>query len=283
MPVTSDVDESAFASEESVDSGAVDGEATGRPDAPALPINELFTSLQGEGRLAGVPSTFVRTSGCNLRCWFCDSYHTSWEPTGAWRSVDAILDAVESRGPDHVVLTGGEPLIHDASLDLLRELADRGYHTTVETNGTVVPDAPVDLVSVSPKLASSTPTPDREPTGGDASGETGGTGDGNWAERHEERRIDRDVLATLADEFDCQFKFVVTGEADLPEITSLLADVRDRAETPIPDDAVLLMPEGQTRDRLAETRTAVAELALEHGYRYTPRLHVDLWNDAPET
>jgi 7-carboxy-7-deazaguanine synthase len=289
MPVTSDIDESTFAGEESVDSGAVNGEATddgavdtesaGRPDGPALPINELFTSLQGEGTLAGVPSTFVRTSGCNLRCWFCDSYHTSWEPTGAWRSVDAVLDAVASRDPDHVVLTGGEPLIHDASLDLLRRLADRGYHTTVETNGTVVPDAPVDLVSVSPKLASSTPTPDREPTGGDASV----TGAGNWAARHEERRIDRDVLATLADEFDCQFKFVVTGESDLPEIASLVADVRDRAETTIADEAVLLMPEGQTRDQLAETRTEVAELALAYGYRYTPRLHVDLWNDAPET
>lgn len=292
MPVSSEVDESVFAGEASDGSEATDtgdsGESAGRPDGPALPINELFTSLQGEGTLAGVPSTFVRTSGCNLRCWFCDSYHTSWEPTGAWRSVDAVLDAVEARDPDHVVLTGGEPLIHDASLDLLRDLADRGYHTTVETNGTVVPDAPVDLVSVSPKLASSTPTPDRDPTGAgdDESTEQAGdgvVGAGNWEARHEERRIDRDVLATLADDFDCQFKFVVTGESDLPEITSLLADVRDRAETPIPDDAVLLMPEGQTRERLAETRTTVAELALEHGYRYTPRLHVDLWNDAPET
>ena len=265
MPVTSDIDESAFA-----------GESESRDaDAPALPINELFTSLQGEGTLAGVPSTFVRTSGCNLRCWFCDSYHTSWEPTGAWHTVDAIVSAVESRDPDHVVLTGGEPLIHDASLDLLRELTARGYHTTVETNGTVVPDAPVDLVSVSPKLASSTPTPERDPTGDDEAG--------NWETRHEERRIDHDVLATLADDFDCQFKFVVTGGDDLPEIESLLAEVRDRAETTIPDDAVLLMPEGQTREQLAETRTAVAELALAYGYRYTPRLHVDLWNDAPET
>jgi 7-carboxy-7-deazaguanine synthase len=277
MPVTSEVDESTFAGAEDADTETGRGEESPeRPDGPALPINELFTSLQGEGTLAGVPSTFVRTSGCNLRCWFCDSYHTSWEPTGAWRSVDAVLDAVESRAPDHVVLTGGEPLIHDASLDLLRRLTDRGYHTTVETNGTVVPDAPVDLVSVSPKLASSTPTPDRDPTGEDDEA-------GNWESRHEARRIDRDVLATLADEFDCQFKFVVTGESDLPEVESLVADVRDRAETTIHDDAVLLMPEGQTREQLAETRTAVAELALEYGYRYTPRLHVDLWNDAPET
>jgi 7-carboxy-7-deazaguanine synthase len=256
MPVASDVEEPA------------DGD---RPDGPALPINELFASLQGEGRLAGVPSTFVRTSGCNLRCWFCDSYHTSWEPTGAWRSVEDVLAAVADRDPDHVVLTGGEPLVHDASTDLLRALADRGYHTTVETNGTFVPEAPVDLVSVSPKLASSTPTPERDPAG-----------DGEWAERHEARRIDREVLATLATDFDCQFKFVVTGPDDVPEIRSLVADLRDRG-APVADTDVLLMPEGQTREDLARTRSTVADLALEHGYRYTPRLHVDLWNDAPGT
>ncbi len=96
------------------------------------PINELFCSLQGEGQLSGVPSVFIRTSGCNLRCWFCDSYHTSWEPTGDWYGVDDLVPAVEEYNADHVVLTGGEPLVHEQSVDLLTELADRGYHITVE-------------------------------------------------------------------------------------------------------------------------------------------------------
>ncbi len=239
----------------------------------ALPINELFYSLQGEGRLAGVPSVFVRTSGCNLRCWFCDSYHTSWEPTHAWLDVDAIIEEIEQyEAADHVVLTGGEPMIHDASETLLERLNDRGYHTTVETNGTIYRDVPIDLASISPKLASSTPTPERDPAG-----------DGEWADRHEADRIDLNALASLIDAYGFQLKFVVTDAEDMPEICDLLAELRAATTRTIADEDVLLMPEGATRDRLAETRTRVAELAMEHGFRYTPRLHVDLWNDAPET
>ncbi|WP_420182043.1 7-carboxy-7-deazaguanine synthase QueE [Haloarcula sp. KBTZ06] len=237
-----------------------------------LPINELFQSLQGEGRLAGVPSVFVRTSGCNLRCWFCDSYHTSWEPTHDWFTVDDVLAAIEEYDADHVVLTGGEPLIHDSSADLLERLADRGYHTTVETNGTVVPDAPIDLASISPKLASSTPTADRDPDG-----------DGEWADRHEERRLDVPTLAELVETYDTQLKFVVTGREDMAEIECLVERLRDATSARVCDDDVLLMPEGQTRDQLEATRETVADLALEYGYRYTPRLHVDLWNDEPGT
>ncbi|MFT4947094.1 MAG: 7-carboxy-7-deazaguanine synthase [Natronomonas sp.] len=242
------------------------------PDEPALPINELFVSLQGEGTLAGVPSVFVRTSGCNLRCWFCDSYHTSWEPTGGWLTIDEIVEEVDSFDAEHVVLTGGEPMIHDEAVDLLEELAAGGYHTTVETNGTIHHDAPLDLASISPKLASSTPTADLDPKG-----------DGEWADRHEDRRIDLDALATMVEEYDHQLKFVVTGREDMSEIESLLDGLRERSTTEISDTDVLLMPEGTTREALAETRTTVAELAQEFGYRYTPRLHVDLWNDEPGT
>ncbi|AEH37297.1 7-carboxy-7-deazaguanine synthase QueE [Halopiger xanaduensis] len=262
MPVSDSVDDRA----------ATDGEATGASDEPSLPINELFESLQGEGTLAGVPSVFVRTSGCNLRCWFCDSYHTSWEPTHATMSLEEIVAEVESYDAGHVVLTGGEPLLHEESVELLERLSERGYHTTVETNGTIYRDAPIDLASVSPKLESSTPTPDRDPKG-----------EGEWAEKHEDARIDLEALAALVEAYDSQLKFVVTDDEDMPEILDLLGELRGVADVPIRDGDVLLMPEGATRERLAETRTRVADLAMEYGFRYTPRLHVDLWNDAPET
>ncbi|GAB3031159.1 7-carboxy-7-deazaguanine synthase QueE [Natronobiforma cellulositropha] len=264
-------------------SDAVDGEhppSTAGDAEDALPINELFSSLQGEGRLVGVPSVFVRTSGCNLRCWFCDSYHTSWEPTHAFVDIETILERVERFDADHVVLTGGEPLIHDRATTLLERLDERGYHTTVETNGTVYREAPIDLVSISPKLASSTPTPERPPSGGEAL-----TADERavWTDRHERDRIDLEALSALLESYESQLKFVVTDETDLEEILTLLADLRGVTAVPIPDHEVLLMPEGATRTALADTRETVAELALECGFRYTPRLHVDLWNDAPET
>ena len=258
MPVASNIDE--FTQENEVEGGG-------------LPINELFCSLQGEGKLSGIPSVFVRTSACNLRCWFCDSYHTSWEPTGAWLSIDDIVDEILSyEQADHVVFTGGEPMIHEESVALLDELADYGYHTTVETNGTIYRDAAIDLASISPKLASSTPTAERDPKG-----------DGEWADRHDQRRIDMDALSALVDSYDSQLKFVVTGRDDMAEIESLIERVREATSTTVPDENVLLMPEGMTQEELDAKRNDIAELAMEYGYRYTPRLHVNLWNDAPGT
>ena len=258
MPVASDVDGLSQESETTND---------------GLPINEVFYSLQGEGTLAGVPSVFIRTSGCNLRCWFCDSYNTSWEPSGAWLDIESIVNEVRSyEQANHVVLTGGEPLIHEESVQLLDELSDYGYHTTVETNGTIYRDAAIDLASISPKLASSTPTPDRDPKG-----------DGEWEQRHEDRRIDMDELTALVDDYESQLKFVVTDSDDLPEISDLVDRVREAAMTQVRNDEVLLMPEGMTREQLDRTRNEVAELATQYGYRYTPRLHVDLWNDAKGT
>lgn len=252
-----------------------DSAATAPDDvaADSLPLNELFYSLQGEGKLAGVPTVFIRTSGCNLRCWFCDSYHTSWEPTHSWLSLDDIIEEVESYSDaTHVVLTGGEPLMHDESVELLDRLSERGYHTTVETNGTIYRETSIDLVSLSPKMENSIPTPERDPSG-----------DGEWADRHDDRRLDFGAMGSLISEYEFQLKFVVTDETDLPEITALIDDLQAEVDTAITNDNILLMPEGATRERLNETRELAAELAMEYGYRYTPRLHVDLWNDAPGT
>jgi len=255
------------------DTDAIDGSLDGVDTEGSLPINELFYSLQGEGKLAGVPSVFIRTSGCNLRCWFCDSYHTSWEPTHAWLELDTVVDKVKDHDEaNHVVVTGGEPLIYDETEELLDRLSAAGYHTTVETNGTIYPDASIDLASISPKLASSTPTPEKDPKE-----------DGQWADRHEARRIDIDALSRLVEDYDFQLKFVITDRDDMTEINQMVTRLREAADAEIRNSDVLLMPEGATRERLEKTRELTADMALEHGYQYTPRLHVDLWNDAPGT
>ncbi len=125
-------------------------------------IAEIYRSLQGEGRLTGVPSVFVRTSGCNLRCGFCDTPYASWTPEGDHLSVKDVLAAVEKnsceRGPPrHVVITGGEPMLFPDLVPLCAELHGRGMHVTIETAGTRYLPVHCDLMAVSPKLSNSTP------------------------------------------------------------------------------------------------------------------------------
>src|SRR5436305_8347340 len=102
-----------------------------------MKIAEIFYSIQGEGRLAGVPSAFLRTSGCNLRCGFCDSPYTSWEPKGESLTVTQILARVAKFPTRYAVVTGGEPLIAPHIEELCSGLREGGYHLTVETAATV--------------------------------------------------------------------------------------------------------------------------------------------------
>src|ERR1700738_205435 len=85
-------------------------------------IAEIFYSIQGEGILAGVPSVFVRTSGCNLRCTWCDTPYTSWRPEGRDMPLDAILAEVRGHAATHVVVTGGEPMIVDDVVPLTQAM-----------------------------------------------------------------------------------------------------------------------------------------------------------------
>ncbi len=123
-----------------------------------MKIAEIFRSRQGEGLLTGTPSVFVRTSGCNLRCWFCDTPYTSWSPEGVDLSVEEILARAGEHDTPHVVITGGEPMLYAELVPLADALSRQGRHITIETAGTL--DLPVacDLMSISPKLANSTPS-----------------------------------------------------------------------------------------------------------------------------
>ncbi len=217
-------------------------------------ISETFTSIQGEGVLAGVPSHFIRTSGCNMRCRWCDTPYTSWEPDGERRPVAELVGGAVDSGLRHVVVTGGEPLLQ-REIGLLTEgLTAAGLHITMETAGTVDPPFHCDLLSLSPKTANSDPA-DRH------------------RDRHRRLRLDQTPTVRLLKRFpEHQFKYVVEGAEDMPEILEMLA-----AFGAVEPARVLLMAQGRTLEEVKERAPAIAALCLEHGFRYTPRLHLDLF------
>jgi len=218
-------------------------------------IAEIFYSLQGEGALLGVPSVFVRTSGCNLRCTWCDTPYTSWSPEGEERSLDSIVEEVNRYGASHVVITGGEPMIAPEIEELTHRLKQ---HITIETAGTVDTHVRCDLMSISPKLANSTPL-SRE--------------GGRWVQQHERLRYQPEILKRLIQLYSYQLKFVIMEEADLAQVRSIVE------ETGAARTRVLLMPEGVDREVLAERGRWLAEAAKREGFRFTPRLHIELWGN----
>jgi 7-carboxy-7-deazaguanine synthase len=223
-------------------------------------IAELYASLQGEGLLAGTPSSFVRTSGCNLRCHWCDTPFTSWEPTGAWRSAADVAADVLALGRRHAVVTGGEPLLAADLPDLCRLLRAAGLHVTLETAGSVPSPAAADLVSISPKLASSAP-PDDTP--------------GGWAGRHAAARRRDDVLLGLMRSAPYQLKFVVESMADLAETDAWIADLAAALPGGIDRGRVFLMPQGRSPHELATITRWLAAECRSRGFHLGHRHHIE--------
>jgi 7-carboxy-7-deazaguanine synthase len=248
-----------------------------------MKLAELFYSLQGEGKLVGVPSVFVRASGCNLRCTWCDTPYASWDPEGNDVSVDEIVRRVldAPRGsfltaasgsscaeapiaPLHVVLTGGEPMIMPDVVELCAALKTHDCHLTIETAATVYKPVPIDLASLSPKLSNSTPWA-RE--------------GGRFAASHERQRINVPVIQQFIDSSPSfQLKFVVSGDADVDEVLALLKQLRRWN----PSD-VLLMPEGTDLPTLDGRREWLSHVCKQTGFRFCPRLHIALYGNTRGT
>ncbi len=233
-------------------------------------ISELFYSLQGEGKRTGVPSFFIRTNFCNLKCMFksgnlCDTPYTSWNPDDENNlgelSVEKIIEEYKKSGAVDAVITGGEPAVQKEELEILCSgLKKLGAYVTIETNGTLISGFinHTDLISISPKLSTSVPY---------------GT---EYGKAHSQNRINPDVLISYEENhrkglFDIQWKFVVCGEEDIAEIKEL------QKEIGFTDSSVYLMPEGINRDEIRMNGIAVAELCRKYGYNYTGRLHIELW------
>lgn len=257
-------------------------------DVGQVLIAEQFHSVQGEGPHAGTPAIFLRLAGCNLCCgghenahrdkedmepegdatWVCDTIDV-WREPNEFPSPDNLVSQWGSMGwldklreGAHLVLTGGEPLLdqhRDPITNFMLELAESDVRPflEVETNGTIEPGAKigpyVDQWNVSMKLSNS------------------GMG------YHD--RINPDAINHFCwthedvEEDSAIFKFVVASADDYEEVQEIQGDFN------IPDSMISLMPAGQTQDQLRETYVEVAEMCKEQGWRFSPRLQVDIFGE----
>jgi 7-carboxy-7-deazaguanine synthase len=220
-----------------------------------MKVAEIYRSVQGEGFLSGVASTFVRASGCNLRCWYCDTPYASWTPEGEDLAVEEILTRTADLGSSHVVLTGGEPMLFAELIPLAAGLREHRRHITIETAGTLYLPVECDLMSISPKLANSTPGAEQSP---------------RWIERHTRARHAPAVIRRLVREYPYQVKFVVDRPSDCEEVEAYLSEFPE-----IDRRRALLMPQGTNPELLARQAEWLEPYCREHNLHFCPRKQIE--------
>lgn len=255
---------------------------------PAKPATgfSIAGTIQGEGKLVGIPALFVRTAGCNLRCMWslpngevslCDTPFASFDTRGEKRvPVETVKNIILNNlgKMNHLVISGGEPFIQAESLSaLITELKqERNIHISVETNGTLFNEelvSNIDFFSISPKLRNSVPTKEKlDKTGVMIPFEP---------EQAEKTRRNISVIQAIIDHCgqtpgkDFQLKFVVHNHHELIEIEEdFLAHLSGWNS-----DDVVLMPLGSTPEELIQTRMITLEAAIERGWRFSPRLQIN--------
>jgi 7-carboxy-7-deazaguanine synthase len=225
-------------------------------------VNEIFLSRQGEGRLTGVDSVFVRVTGCNLRCDYCDTPYASWNPEGEDLSLEEIIGRTILFDCRHVVITGGEPMLYPELVRLTEMLHERERHITIETAGTVDQPVVCDLMSISPKLANSTPGPEA----------------GDWVSRHIARRHRPDVIQRLVTDYDYQLKFVVDLPEDCEEVVSYLKEFPEAKS-----EQVLLMPQGTEASELEKRAEWLVPYCESQGFTFCPRRQIEWYGNKRRT
>ncbi|MCU4165076.1 7-carboxy-7-deazaguanine synthase QueE [Carboxylicivirga caseinilyticus] len=244
-------------------------------------------TIQGEGKLAGVPSLFIRLSSCNLRCIWqmedgsycrCDTTYASFHPDQTIEmEVDEIVQWLKHNmgSVKHVVVTGGEPLLQKKPLALLCQKIkeELNLHITIESNGTLFDSEVaqwVDLFSISPKLRNSEPNSEKL-----ASYNLKDAGPFKF---HADKRRNIGALQSYIDicnqsDKELQLKFVIGKTEDYKEIQSEYLDQLADYHS----NDILLMPLGATREEIAKSAPMVLEMSIANGWRYSPRVHIDLF------
>ncbi len=227
-----------------------------------MKISEIFYSIQGEGKYIGVPSIFVRTSYCNLRCKWCDTPYTSWNPEKNSKTIEEILKEINnlsynSPTKPHIVITGGEPFLQSDLPTLIDSLKNLDYFVTIETNGTRFVSTSADFISLSPKLSNSTPK-------------------GRFEKVHEQQRVKIPELKKFVDDKgkDFQLKFVVEGNyEEIKEIEFLLEALSEDSLA----KKIYLMPQSRNHSEMVQKLPNLIEICKSTGYNLTTRLHLTVW------
>lgn len=217
-------------------------------------VSEIFDSVQGEGPSTGVPCTFLRLAGCNLRCTWCDTAYTwDWSRYDYRAEVQVLtLDVLATRlaRASRLVITGGEPLLQQKALVRLLERLPASLPVEVETNGTQRASAAllarVEQWNVSPKLS-------------------------NSAEASERRFVPA-ALEAFRDTGRAWLKLVVANEADVLEAEQLVLQLE------WPRARVLLMPQASNREALLQLLPRVRRFASERGVGWSSRIHIERWD-----
>lgn len=172
-------------------------------------------------------------------------------------SVDEIMEHIKRYDCEHVVVTGGEPMLSHDVETLTQRLHAAGKVITIETAGTFLQDVHADLISISPKLSNSTPVKDPD-----------------WAHRHDARRDQPAVIHELIKKYPYQIKFVVDHREDIHEIENYFQRYPE-----INRENVYLMPQGTTAEMLAERMPWIEEVAKQLGCQVTRRMHIEMWGN----
>lgn len=230
-----------------------------KPQVVFLQVSEMFSdTIQGEGVSAGCPSTFIRLQNCTLNCTWCDT-------TEVWRvgnpyTIQELLTIIQDSGLEdrlymgqHLILTGGSPLLQEVPLIFFIEhfIKKFGFKPYIEVENECVrkpSDRFIELVDQwnnSPKLANSG--------------------------MKKQLRHKPEILSFMNELSNSWFKFVVSSEEDWEEIVADFLPFLNSSR-------IILMPEGDTQEKLKVTRPIVAELASKYGVRFSDRLHVTCWD-----
>ena len=256
-----------------------------------LPICEMFVSVQGEGVFTGVPSFFIRTSGCNLRCCFkgsiCDTPYSSYNPEKSiYETLEGAVEEfnkLREQNPNvnHLVITGGEPLLFQKALGEFLNMIGDDLIITIETNGSLpmLHHDKITLYSVSPKLSTSV-------------GDAGGILTKDQVDQHNKNRINIQNLCEYAlDSENVQFKFVYSGKECVEEIESIYKEMGLYVQSNMPDRCeeyvhycnpyykTLLMPEGITNEQLSNSAAEAVKVCIEKGWQFCDRMHIRVFGD----